>query len=83
MAVQESASSRSAASGADITKARKWLPQPPGPMASSIARQIRPPWTTTGTGAQWYLPSARSRPERRSFGSVQVRPPSVERRITT
>ena len=38
--------------------------------------------TTTGTGAQWYRLSSSSRPVSRVAGSVQVAPPSCERRIT-
>ena len=79
--VQTEASSRSAPAGADIMNARNWRPHPPGPEASSIARQRRPPWMSTGCGAQWYWPRS-NRPVFSPVGIVQVCPPSRERRIT-
>ena len=78
--VQFAASSRSAPAGADMTNDLKWPHV--GPVYSSIARQMRPLWATTGTGAQWYFASPSSRPVLASFGSVHVRPPSVLRRMT-
>src|SRR5262249_62168196 len=72
-----------APAGAATTRAGKCCPQPPGPWAPSPARHSRPACRSTGTGAQWYLPSARSRPESLSLGVVHVLPPSLERRRTT
>src|SRR5262245_59428200 len=46
-----------------------------------MPRQSRPPWTRTGTGAQWYFPSSR-RPVSLSAGVVHVLPPSLDRRMT-
>ena len=46
------------------------------------ARQMRPPCTTTGTGAEWYLPRRRMpSSERVSSGKLHVRPISSERQM--
>ena len=65
--------------GADITNARGTSPLTP----VSIARQIRPLYITTGTGAVLNFPHLITPSERESLGNVHEIPPSSERRIIT